>query len=200
MNFRIIFFHLILGVVFLTSSKLNLTQSFPTEITEHSIGKINLCQNFRDIDLPIIRDTSYFGNGFEYIGKYFKEHNSEILTELNLVDSTTFIISTKSKQFKTVDNISVGSSINTLIEVKQDLKFEVIENEYQDVYFYEDFNNSRIEYRVSRTIEPLLFQFANNDGIEKVKDVQGMLDTLKLNGNSNYIRKISVVLTSHCNQ
>ncbi len=166
-------------------------------ISYNGINGLTLGTPKTEIKHNLIRDTSYFGNGFEYLGGYYGKSNHDFLVEFAYHDTTVSRITTFNSNYSTSKNIHVNSTLNDLSRTNSQLGCVSITNEYQDFYLYEDSLDSRIEYRFDsklNTLESLLFP---NDLVYPLNDNSKFKSVVLRIGDITKIKSISVVNTSN---
>ncbi|UII22499.1 hypothetical protein [Fulvivirga ligni] len=168
-------------------------------ITEDALGCIILCQNVNDADDFVVADSSFNGDGFMYYGKYIDCNNSKILADISLSDSITVEgLNTRSGKFATSKNISVGSTLMDLVNSNKDIQITAVMSEYDDLYLFENFKNSRIEYRLSSAVSKVLSGYTIDDREVRLLNFEGIEAKINAAGNAITVEQISVVLTGMC--
>jgi hypothetical protein len=166
-------------------------------ITFDGIGVVNVCQNVTTIDLRHLRDSTYSGDGFEYYGKYFSDSKRGIvLTDLSPYDSLTVrSIKTRSQAYHTPEGIRVGSSLMELLKRYPNCSIETVISEYEDLYFFVQTKNRRIEFRVNEKAEEKLNQLKMDDLPQPAMKLKGFTEVVKKLGKAGAIKEITVVAT-----
>lgn len=169
-------------------------------ITENSIGRIALCQDASSIEMNFRADTSFNSDGFHFIGNFYGNSTNTLLAELAEVNEEQLVsrISTTSPAYQTAEGIAVNSSLNELLKAIPGIKFTAVISEYEDLYFFQQFENSRVEFRVDRATEVKIYKLGVADDYYQIKDVKGMSELLSRLGSSALIREIRVVSTLSC--
>ena len=170
------------------------------KINPASVGDVNLCSNIHQVKYPFLKDSTFAGDGFYFIGKYFLANNNDtILAEVSLNDSITIMgLYAKSKGIKTKEGIHIGSDLKDLAVQVEDLKMINLVYELDDFYFFHEFSDSFIKYEVDNKSRGMIQRLFPDDNPEYLKNRKDILGKIKNGEITGKVKRIGVVKKNYC--